>query len=129
MRVLAGALLAMLATGPNLPGTGNVAVTLAAAPGAARSCAVVSTATVVAYDATAVRELTYRFVRSDGTASRSARLTFAGEGAVAQSVRDEWTPRGSAPWVALEITAPERMRSQRLAVTPRCARGVVAATR
>jgi hypothetical protein len=128
MRVFAGALLAVLATGPNVPGPANVAVTLSARPSPARACAVVSTATIVAYDATATRELTYRFIRSDGTASRAARLSLAGEGAVAQSVRDEWTPRGASPWVALELTAPERMRSQRLAVTPRCPRRVLATT-
>ena len=128
MRVFAGALLAVLATGPNPPGTGNVAVTLTAHALGAPSCAVVSTATIVAYDASAPRDYAYRFVRSDGTASRTAHLSFAGEGAVAQSVRDQWIPRGASPWVALEITAPERMRSQRIAVTPRCPRRVVAAT-
>ncbi|HEY0614296.1 MAG TPA: hypothetical protein VGC96_06630 [Candidatus Elarobacter sp.] len=130
MRVLAGALLALLATSPAPSVAGSVAVTLAARPVSAGSCAVVSTATIVAYDTVAAREVTYRFVRSDGTSSRTGRLSFAGDGAFAQAVRDDWTPRGAAPWVALEITAPDRIRSQRLAVTPRCGtRRVVAARR
>lgn len=128
MRVFAGALLAVLATGPNVPGSASVAVTLTARPAPAHACAVVSTATIVAYDASTARELTYRFVRSDGTTSRTARLALAGEGAVAQSVRDEWTPRGASPWVVLEVVAPERMRSQRVSVTPRCPRRVLATT-
>jgi hypothetical protein len=128
MRVLAGALLAVLATGPDLHGSGSLAVTLNAHPAPGR-CTVVSTATIVAYDATAPHDVAYRFVRSDGTVSRPGRLAVAGDGAVAQSVRDEWTPRGPAPWIALEITAPQRIRSNRAAVTTRCARGVLAATR
>ena len=128
MRVLAGALLAVLATGPDLHGSGSLAVTLDAhAP--ARSCMVASTATIVAYDATAQRDVSYRFVRSDGTVSRTGHLAFAGSGAVAQSVRDEWKPHGRAPWVALEITAPERMRSNRVAVVARCPRPIVADNR
>jgi hypothetical protein len=128
MRVLAGALLAMIATGPDLKGSGGFAVTVDvhAAP---RACAVVSTATIVAYDASVQRDLRYRFVRSDGSVSHGGRLSFVGTGAVAQAVRDEWKPRGAAPWVALEITEPERMRSQRVAVTPRCPRRFVAASR
>jgi hypothetical protein len=128
MRVLAGALLAAIATGPVSPASDQLAVTLDAQP-SARSCAVVSRATIVAYDASAARSVSYRFVRSDGSVSRTGRLAFSGEGAVAQSVADTWTPRGSAPWVALEIVAPQRVRSQRLRVASRCARGVVAATR
>jgi len=88
-----------------------------------------STATIVAYDAPHSREVAYRFVRSDGTVSRTERLALAGEGAVAQSVRDRWTPRGAAPWIALEIIAPERVRSQRVAVAQRCTRGQLAASR
>ena len=126
MRVFAGALLAMLATGPAPSAAGSVAVTLAARPLAAHPCAIVGTATIVAYDATATRDVTYRFIRSDGTASRTAHLTFAGEGTLAQSVRDEWTPRGASPWIALEITSPDHIRSQRVAIAPRCSRPVIA---
>ncbi|HYZ16652.1 MAG TPA: hypothetical protein VE591_09635, partial [Candidatus Acidoferrum sp.] len=59
---------------------------------------------------------------------RVGRLALAGDGAVAQSVRDAWTPRGATPWVALEIVAPRRIRTQRLALTPppRCAHHDVA---
>jgi hypothetical protein len=127
MRVFAGALLAVLATGPGLPGGGDVAVTVAVKP-AAYACAVVSTGTIVAYDAQAPREVRYRFVRSDGSVSKTGRLTFSGDGAVAQSVRDQWSPHGASPWVALEIVAPEHVRSQRVAVTARCANGVLAAS-
>ena len=127
MRVLAGALLALLATGPNLAGSGGLAVTIAAQP-LAGSCAVASTATITAYDAGA-HDVAYRFVRSDGTASRAGRLIFSGDGAVAQSVRDDWKPHGAAAWVELEITAPRHVRSQRIAVTSRCPRRVAAATR
>jgi hypothetical protein len=128
MPALAGALLAMLVIGPNLPAAGGLAVTLQTHP-RPRSCAVVSTATIVAYDASARRAVAYRFVHSDGSVSASGRLTFAGEGALAQSVRDEWTPRGASSWVVLEITAPERVRSQRIAARPHCPRRIVAATR
>jgi hypothetical protein len=124
---LAGALLAMLVTGPNSPGTGGLAVTLETHP-RPRSCAVVSTATIVAYDASARRAVAYRFVHSDGSVSASGRLTFAGEGALAQSVRDEWTPRGASSWVVLEITAPEQIRSRRTTAISHCPRGIVAAT-
>ena len=127
MRVFAGALLALLAAGPNLAGTGNIAVTLDARP-LARSCAVVSTATIVAYDASNPHDVAYRFVRSDGSVSRTGTLAVAGDGAVAQSVRDTWTPRGTAPWVALEIISPERLRSPRHPVTARCAHGEIAAS-
>ncbi|MBV8300099.1 MAG: hypothetical protein JO083_11205, partial [Candidatus Eremiobacteraeota bacterium] len=99
MRVFAGALLAVLAAGPDPSGAGNIAVTLDARP-LARSCAVVSTATIVAYDASTPHEVSYRFVRSDGSVSRTGTLAVAGDGAVAQAVRDTWTPRGTAPWVA-----------------------------
>jgi hypothetical protein len=126
MRVLAGAFLAMLASGP-VPGPAGLAMTLDAHP-VAHSCAVVSTATVVAYDAAAQPSVSYRFVRSDGTSSPPGRLTFSGDGAVAQSVRDVWTPHGAAPWIALEVTAPDRMRSPRHAVAQRCARPLLAAT-
>jgi hypothetical protein len=125
MRVFAGALLAVLAAGPNLSEAGNLAVTLDARP-LAGSCAVVSTATIVAYDARIPHDVAYRFVRSDGTVSRTGKLAVAGDGAVAQSVRDTWTPRGTAPWVALEILAPERLRSPRHAVAARCARNDIA---
>jgi hypothetical protein len=126
MRVLAGAFLAMLATGP-VPGPAGLAMTLDAQP-VAHSCAVVSTATIVAYDTAAQRNVSYRFVHSDGTVSPAGHLAFSGEGAVAQSVRDTWTPHGTAPWIALEVIAPERMRSQRHAVTGRCLRPLLAAT-
>jgi hypothetical protein len=126
MRVLAGALLAMLATGPVPSGAASFGMTLATRPLAAGSCTVVSTATIVAYDAAAARDVSYRFIRSDGTASRTAHLAFTGDGALAQSVRDRWTPSGASPWVALEITAPDHVRSQRVAITPRCGRPVVA---
>jgi hypothetical protein len=128
MRVLAGALLATLAAGPGIPGHGDLAMTVAVHAAAAHACAVVSTATIVAYDASKAPNVTYRFVRSDGTASRTGRLAFAGDGAAAQSVRDEWTPHGTAPWIALEITAPQRIRSNRVAVAPRCSAAVLAAT-
>ena len=118
MRVFAGALLAVLATGP-VPGHGDLAVTLAA-HASVRPCAVLTTATIVAYEAAAVRDVRYHFVRSDGTLSRTGRLALAGDGAVAQSVTDEWTPHGASPWVVLEIVAPEHVRSHRIAVAPRC---------
>jgi hypothetical protein len=126
MRVLAGALLAMLATGPVPSGAASFGMTLATRPAAAGSCAVVSTATIVAYDAATARDVTYRFIRSDGTASPTAHLTFTGDGTLAQSVRDRWTPSGTSPWVALEITSPDRIRSQRAPIAPRCSRPVVA---
>lgn len=128
MRVLAGALLAVLATGPNLSGSGGLAVTMAARslPG---SCAVASTATITAYDAKAPRDITYRFVHSDGTVSPAGRLALTGDGVVAQSVADEWKPHGAAPWTAIEIIAPQHMRSQRIAVTSRCPRRIATAAR
>ena len=127
MRVFAGALLAVLVAGPDLAAAGNIAVTLEARP-LAGSCAVVSTATIVAYDARTPHDVAYRFVRSDGSVSRTGTLSVAGDGAVAQAVHDTWTPRGTAPWVALEIVSPERLRSPRRAVTARCARGEIAAS-
>jgi hypothetical protein len=127
MRVLAGALLATLAAGPGIPGRGDLAMTVAVRP-SIHACAVVSTATIVAYEANNAHDLRYRFVRSDGTASRTGRLTFAGDGAAAQSVRDEWTPHGPTPWIALEIIAPHHVRSNRVAVPPRCSPAVLAAT-
>jgi hypothetical protein len=128
MRVLAGAFLAMLATGPTLMGpAAGIGLTLDAHPTA--RCAVITTATIVAYDATAQPNVSYRFVRSDGSVSRTGRLAFAGDGAVAQSVRDTWTPHGAAPWIALEVTSPQRIRSPRHAVTQRCPRHLLAATR
>jgi hypothetical protein len=127
MRVFASALLAVLATGPGIPGHGSLAVTLAAHP-AGHSCAVASTATIVAYDANVPHDVSYRFVRSDGTVSPVGRLSFGGDGAVAQAVRDTWTPRGKTPWVALEILTPERLRSHRLRVVPFCPGGVLATT-
>ena len=127
MRVVAGAFLAMLATGPTLPGpAAGIAVTLDAQPAA--HCAVTTTATIVAYDTAAQRNVSYRFVRSDGTVSRTGHLAYAGTGAVAQSVRDTWTPHGAAPWVALELIAPQHVRSQRHALSRRCARPLIAAT-
>ena len=128
MRVLAGAFLAMLATGPTLSGPGGgIGVTLDAHPAA--RCAVTATATIVAYDATSQPNISYRFVRSDGSASSTGHLAYAGGGAVAQSVRDTWTPRGASPWIALEVTSPQRVRTPRHAVTQRCPRRVLAATR
>jgi hypothetical protein len=127
MRVLAGAFLAMLATGPTLPGpAAGIGMTLDAHPAA--RCAVTTTATIVAYDASAQPNIAYRFVRSDGTVSPTGRLAFAGNGAVAQSVRDTWTPHGAAPWIALEVTSPQRIRSSRHAVAQRCPRRLLAAT-
>lgn len=127
MRVLAGAFLAMLATGPTLPGpAAGIAMTLDAHPSA--RCAITTTATIVAYDATAQPNLSYRFVRSDGTVSQTGRLAFTGSGAVAQSVRDTWTPHGTAPWIALEVIAPQRVRSPHHAVAQRCPRRLLAAT-
>ena len=128
MRVFAGALLALLASGPNVAGAGNLAVTLDshAVP---RTCAVVSTATIVAYDAASPNQVVYRFRRSDGTVSRTGTLDFSGDGAIAQSVRDTWTPRGAAPWVALEIVAPQKMQSPRHTVIARCSRRDIAVSR
>jgi len=119
MRVLAGALLAMLATGPDALGSGTLAVTVDSRP-LAGSCAVLSRATIVAYDAHSRRDVSYRFVRSDGSISPTGRIAFSGDGAVAQSVADRWTPRGRNPWVAIEILAPERMQSQHVAAVTRC---------
>ena len=117
----------MLAAGPALPGPeAGLAVTLDARAGA--RCTVIATATIVAYDATSQRTITYRFVRSDGTVSPTGRLAFAGEGAVAQSVRDTWTPHGASPWVALEVTSPQRIRYPHHAVVQRCPRRLLAAT-
>jgi hypothetical protein len=127
MRVVVGAFLAMLATGPTLPGpAAGLAMTLDARPAA--HCTVVATATIVAYDAAVQRNVSYRFLRSDGTVSPTGRLAFAGDGAVAQSVRDTWTPRGTSPWIAFEVTAPQHIRWQRHAVTQRCPRPLLAAT-
>ena len=127
MRVFAGAFLAMLATGPALPGPGGgIGVTLDARPAA--RCAVMTTATIVAYDATTQPNIAYRFVRSDGSASPTGHLAYAGGGAVAQSVRDTWTPRGTAPWIALEVTSPQHIRSPHHAVAQRCPRRLLAAT-
>jgi hypothetical protein len=127
MRVLAGAFLAMLATGPTLPGPASgIGMTLDTHPAA--RCAVTTTATIVAYDTTAQRSVAYRFVHSDGTVSPTGHLAYAGAGAVAQSVRDTWTPHGTSPWIALEVTAPERSRSARHAVAQRCPRPLLAAT-
>lgn len=128
MRVLAGALLAVLATGPNLSGSGGLAVTMASRQ-LSGGCTVASTATITAYDASAPREIAYRFVRSDGTVSPTGRLAFAGDGVVAQSVADTWKPHGVSPWVELEIIAPHHVRSQRIALVSRCPRRVAASTR
>lgn len=128
MRVFAGALLAVLATGPNLPGSAGLAVTMAARP-LSGSCGVTTTATITAYDANAPREVAYRFVRSDGSVSATGRLAFGGDGVVAQSVADTWKPHGTAPWTQLEIVAPRHVRSERIAVTSRCPRRVAATTR
>jgi hypothetical protein len=128
MRVVTGAFLAMLATGPTLSGpAAGIAVSVDAHP--APHCAVVATATIVAYDAAAQHIVSYRFVRSDGTVSPTGRLAFSGDGAVAQSVRDRWTPRGASPWIALEVTAPQRVRSARHPVARRCPRPLLATTR
>ena len=125
MRLLVGVVLAVLVTGSAFADRGAVAVTIAGTP-VAGSCAVRAAATVVAYDAASTREIAYRFVRSDGSTSRIGRLTLAGTGAVAQSVSDRWIPRGSAPWIALEVVNGEHVRSPRLAVAP-CAHGDLAA--
>lgn len=120
MRVFAGLLLAALVTA-SLPGHGDLAVTLDLRP-AAHACTVVGTATIVSYGGSGSREVGYRFVHSDGTTGPSGRLAFAGDGALAQSVSDEWTPRGRAPWMALEIVAPKRVRSPQVAAASPCAR-------
>lgn len=125
MRPLAGVLLAVLTAGSASAERSDLAVTIVAAP-LAHSCAVTSTATIVAYDVSAPREIAYRFVRSDGSVTPTARLALAGDGTVAQSVRDNWLPHGAAPWTALEIVSPERVRSPHAAVAARCARGVLA---
>ena len=88
MRVLAGAFLAMFATGPILPGpAGGIAMTLDAHPSA--RCAVTATATIVAYDATAQPNVAYRFVRSDGTVSQPA--------ASRSRARARWPSRSATP--------------------------------
>lgn len=127
MRVLAGALLALAAAEPGLPSHGGLAVTLAAKP-LARSCAVVSTATIVAYDTNVSRDVVYRFRRSDGSTSPTGHIGFAGDGAVAQAVRDTWTPTGAKPWIALEIVSPDRISSRRLHFASRCQGNVLATT-
>lgn len=127
MRVFAGLLLAVLITA-SLPGHGDLAVTLDLRP-ATRACAVLGTATIVSYGAGASREIVYRFVHSDGSVGPIGQLAFNGDGAVAQSVTDEWKPIGPAPWMALEIVAPKRIRSASVP-TPapaRCARRLLAA--
>lgn len=128
MRVFASALLALLASGPDFSGRGELAVTIGASslPG---SCVVTSSATIVAYDARTAREVVYHFTHSDGSVSGSGRLAFSGNGAAAQSVRDTWTPRGKHPWVAVDITQPERVRSRRVMLSPPCERGIVATVR
>ena len=123
MRVFAGLLLAVLVTA-SLPGHGDLAVTLDLRP-AAHACTVIGTATIVSYGSSGPREIGYRFVHSDGSAGPSGRLAFAGEGALAQSVTDEWSPRGRAPWMALEIVAPKHVRSAQVAAASRCARNLV----
>jgi hypothetical protein len=129
MRVFA-ALLAMLASGSAAAAAGEVAVTMDAHPARVHGCTVTTGATIVAYDANGARDVLYRFVRSDGTVSRTGRVAFGGaDGAVAQTVTDTWTPRGASPWIALEIVAPGRLRSARLAVASPCAHRTVAATK
>jgi hypothetical protein len=124
MRVLVAAIVAALSTGTPPP-AGDLAVTIDAHR-VARSCAVASTATIVAFDAAASRVVSYRFVRSDGSASPVGHVILGGDGAVAQSVRDEWKPRGSSPWVAFEVIAPHRLRSTRAAIASTCAHGAIA---
>ncbi|HZO92921.1 MAG TPA: hypothetical protein VFB22_04060 [Candidatus Baltobacteraceae bacterium] len=119
------ALLVALATGSSAAAATDVAATMDARA-VTHGCAVRSGATIVAYDA---REVIYRFVRSDGSVSPAGRIAFDGGGAVAQAVTDTWTPRGAAPWVALEIVAPDRLRTPHLAVTAPCAHGAVATTK
>lgn len=123
MRVLAAAVLAASVNGH--PGGDTLAVTIDAHR-LAHSCTVASTATIVAFDAGTARVVSYRFVRSDGSVSRVGRLALAGDGAVAQSVSDRWTPRDAAPWVAFEIVTPERIRSAHAPVTPRCSHALAA---
>lgn len=120
MRVFAGLLLAVLITA-SLYGRGDFAVTLDLRP-AARACSVVGTATIVSYGGSASREVTYRFVHSDGSTAPSGRLSFDGDGAVAQSVTDEWKPTGQAPWMALEIISPKPLRSASVPAPARCSR-------
>lgn len=128
MRVVASALLAVLAAGPNLSGPDGLAVSIVARP-VAGSCAVAGTGTITAYDATSPREIAYRFVRSDGSVSPTRYVTFTGDGVVAQSVADAWTPNGASPWVALEIVSPRHLRSRRAPVSARCPRRVAATVR
>lgn len=127
IRILAAALLLGLSTGARAA-TGDLAVTLDARP-LAGSCAVASTATVVAYDAGASHAVTYRFVHGDGTITPPGRLWVGGDGTVAQSVSDVWTPKGTARWVVFEILAPEHIRSRQIPVTVRCAHAAIAAAR
>jgi len=127
MRVLVVALLAALSTGSH-PATGDLAVTVEARP-IARTCAIASTGTIVAYDAAPGHVVTFRFVRSDGSVSETGRVWIGGDGAVAQSVRDVWTPKGTAPWVAFEVLSPEHVRSPHAPVSARCPRTALAAAR
>jgi hypothetical protein len=127
MRVLAVALLVALATGFH-PATGDLAVTVEARP-IARSCSIASTGTIVTYDAGVAHAVTYRFVRSDGSVSPTGRVWIGGDGAVAQSVRNVWTPKGPTPWVAFEVTSPEHVRSTHAPVTAPCPRTALAAAR
>ncbi|MEO7038918.1 MAG: hypothetical protein ABI186_02685 [Candidatus Elarobacter sp.] len=125
MRVFAGLLLAVLIAA-SLPGHGDLAVTLDLRP-AARACAVLGTATIVSYGG-ASRKVAYRFVHSDGSVAPIGQLAFEGDGAVAQSVTDEWKPIGPAPWMALEIVSPKRIRSASVPVPAPCARRLLATT-
>jgi hypothetical protein len=124
MRVVVVAFLAAFAGGPPLADA-SLAVSIDARP-IARSCSIASTGTIVAFDAGTTGIVTYRFVHSDGTFSTTGRLAFDGDGAVAQSVRDTWTPHGPAPWVALEVLAPHHVRSARVPLTP-CRAAITAA--
>lgn len=119
MRFAAGLLLAVLLAGAAPAAPAAVAVRLASRP-VPGSCAVLSTATIVGYDLPPAQRVRYRFVRSDGSLSPPATLALGGDGAVARSVVDRWTPRGAAPWIAVEILTPQRTRSARLTVTPHC---------
>jgi hypothetical protein len=126
MTAAVGALIGALLNEPDGPARGgDLRVTLASRL-LARSCSIESTATIVAYDANAAHEIVYRFVRSDGSSSPDARIDLSGDGAVAQSVRDRWTPHAHASWVMLEILAPQHVRTPRVAITSRCAHRVVA---
>lgn len=119
MRVPAGLLLAVLLAGAAPAASRSVAVSLTSQP-VPGSCAVLSTATIVTFDLPAAHQVRYRFVRSDGSVSPVATVALGGDGAVARSVEDRWTPRGAKPWVALEVLGSRSLRSAHSPIAAPC---------